>query len=460
MHDEVVVRAWTRVRRAGGLRAVVVLLVLLRAVAAGGQPGERQAQAAGPRAATTASGKPWAWGWNLGGQLGRGSHSDSPWPGAVDGLDAVVALAAGGLHSLALRADGTVWAWGGNTHGQLGTGSSRGSVVPVPVAALHDIVAIAAGPLHSLALQRGGSVWAWGANFAGELGRGDRCTDATPTACFHGAPHRVDGLGGVIAVAAGGLHSLALRANGTVWAWGSNRNGQVGLGTPCAPTDRACASTTPVQVPGLPRVVAIAGGGEHSLALTASGTVWAWGANGSGQLGRAPGTTPACSAGFCTPLPARVSGLSHIVAIAAGDDHSLALDAMGRVWAWGGNAAGQLGSGSTVPTGSPIQVGLPPVVAIAGGLRSSEALTAQGTVWTWGWNGFGQLGIGTTSTSLVPVRVRQLGRVDALAPGCEALHRLVLLVPLAATSDPASGGKPGSQALARYRRGVHGDRAA
>jgi len=259
--------------------------------------------------------------------------------------------------------------------------------------------------------------------------------------CFHGAPQRVDGLGVVVAIAGGGLHSLALRADGTVWAWGSNRNGQIGSGTSCASTDRACASTTPVQVPGLRHVVAIAGGGEHSLALTAAGTVWAWGANGSGQLGRAPSTTTACSVGVCTPVPARVEGLSRVVAIAGGDDHSLALDSTGRVWAWGGNGAGQLGIGSTAMTSSPVQVGLPSVVAIAGGLRSSEALTAQGTVWTWGWNSFGQLGTGATSASLTPLRVLHLGRVGALAPGSEALHRLVLLALPSATRRPASNGQ-------------------
>jgi YD repeat-containing protein len=315
-------------------------------------------------------------------------------------------------------------------------------MVPVPVPGLHDVVAIAAGSLHNLALQRGGSVWSWGGNFAGELGLGDRCTDATPASCFHGTPHRVEGLGDVVAIAAGGLHSLALRAGGTVWAWGSNRNGQVGNGAPCGPITRSCASTRPVQVPGLRRVVAIAAGGEHGLALTATGDVWAWGANGAGQLGRPPSATPACSAGVCTPLPVRIAGLRRIVAVAAGDDDSLALDATGRVWAWGGNAEGQLGTGGTSPTSGPVQVAVPPAVQIAGGLRSSAALTAQGTVWTWGWNSFGQLGTGTTTMSLVPVEVAGLSRVADLAMGSEALHRLVLQTLPAATSPRVSGGKP------------------
>jgi len=183
-------------------------------------------------------------------------------------------LAAGGTHSLALRADGTVWAWGWNDQGQLGDGTDTDRHTPVRVRGLTDVVAVAAGRAHSLALRADGTVWAWGSNEDGELGDGTDTDRHTPV--------KVPGLSDVVAVAARDWHSLALRADGTVWAWGNNRFGQLGDGTD---TDRH----TPVKVPGLTDVVAVAAGEYHSLALRADGTVWAWGRNGYGQLG--DGTT-------------------------------------------------------------------------------------------------------------------------------------------------------------------------
>ena len=125
------------------------------------------------------------------------------------------------------------------------------------------MVAIAGGDSHSLALKSDGTVWAWGYNGCGQLGDGSTTNRLTPV--------QVSGLTGVVAIAGGGSHSLALKSDGTVWAWGCNDYGQLGDGTT---TNRL----TPVQVSGLTGVVAIAGGGAHSLALKSDGTVWAWGA--------------------------------------------------------------------------------------------------------------------------------------------------------------------------------------
>ena len=148
---------------------------------------------------------------------------------------------------------------------------------------------------------------------------------------------QVSGLTGVIALAAGSWHNLALKSDGTVWAWGDNGSGQLGDGST---TDRS----TPVQVSG--RVIAIAAGSYHSLALKSDGAIWAWGSNGSGQLG--DGSTSYYNS---TPVP--VSGLSGVIALAAGSSHTLALKSDGTVWAWGSNYDGQLGDGSTRLTARP-----------------------------------------------------------------------------------------------------------
>jgi len=134
-------------------------------------------------------------------------------------------LAGGWYHSLAAKSDGTVWTTGYNAYGQLGNGTSGANTTTMaPIAGVANVMAVAGGAYHSLALKADRTVWAWGFNNEGELGTGN--TNAATT------PVPVPGLSDVVAIAAGTGHSLALRADGTVWAWGSNSNGQVGTASP------------------------------------------------------------------------------------------------------------------------------------------------------------------------------------------------------------------------------------
>jgi len=214
-------------------------------------------------------------------------------------------------------------------------GSYKGTI-EITVTEGGDWVQIAGGGHHSLALRNDGTVWAWGRNNYGQLGDGTTTERHTPV--------QVANLTGVQAIAGGFSHSLALRSDGTVWAWGRNSKGQLGDGTT---TNR----TTPVQVLNLTGVQAIAGGFFHSLALKSDGTVWAWGYNHFGQLG--DGTTANRT------IPVQVADLTGVQAIAAGSDHSLALRNDGTVWAWGWNYLGQLGDGTTANRSIPVQVQLP-----------------------------------------------------------------------------------------------------
>jgi hypothetical protein len=308
-------------------------------------------------------------------------------------------------------------AWGYNASGQLGNASTTISRVPVPVQGLTGVIAIAAGGEHNLALLGNGTVMAWGNNREGQLGTGSTTASHVPVA--------VPGLTGVTAIAAGKQHSLALLGNGTVMAWGANAEGQLGSGS------KALKSTVPVAVKALSGVTAISAGGEHSLALLAGGTVMSWGANESLQLGT-QGTLKKVGGGEPeeepeyeeiqvenSNVPVPVQKLTGVTAVAAGRVHSLALLGDGTVMAWGDNGLDQLGNGTSGgTTAMPSAVsGLGGVSAISAGGAHSLALLAGGTVTAWGYNPDGQLGNGANVNSPVPVAIKGLGGVVGVAGG-------------------------------------------
>jgi alpha-tubulin suppressor-like RCC1 family protein len=318
-------------------------------------------------------------------------------------------VSAGGLNSVALKNDGTLRAWGFDGGGQLGRGTSLGSSTALKVTGLPKIVTLSVGQSHVLAIAADGSLWAWGSDFAGELGNGSTGTSSA-------VPAQVNGITNVIAVSAGNFFSIAIKSDGTVWAWGHNDAGQLGDGT-------LITKTAPTQIPGFTGAIAVAAGPDHTVVLRNDGTVWAWGNNTHGQLG--DGTTTSRSS------PAQVPGLSGIVGIAAGQGfqssccfgglgHSLALGSDGRVWAWGYNDRGQLGDGTTIARLAPVPVvGLSGVVSIAAGGDSTNfslALKSDGTVWGWGDNGNGDLGTDVQSV-LLAIQIAGLTNVTAIAAG-------------------------------------------
>lgn len=358
------------------------------------------------------AGRGWTWGDNAYGQLGDGTHNIRRTPTRPQALAGVIGIAGGDTHSLALKHDGSVWAWGRNNYGQLGDGTTTYRDTRVMVAAA-GVISIASALDHNLALKHDGSVWAWGYNGHGQLGDGTTTSRSTPVLALN--------LKKMMSVAAGGGHSLALgtllslgtgtpqtRRTGIVWAWGDNWAGQLGDGT-------TTSRSKPGQVtPALTGVIAIAAGANHSLALKLDGTVWAWGVNAHGQLGN--GTTNPSPG---PSRPGRVGLGGSVIAIAAGMDHSLALRQDGTVWAWGVNIAGELGDGTTIERNTPVQVhNLTGVVAISAASNGqSLALKRDGTVWAWGANHSGQLGDGTQTTRHTPVRVNGIDKIVAIAAG-------------------------------------------
>lgn len=229
----------------------------------------------------------WAWGSGVAGRLGTGSTPDHiSVPVQVPGLTGVVAIDSGWATGYALRGDGTVWAWGFNGSGALGNGSTADfSAVPVQVSGLTGITAIAGRDNGGYALAGDGTVWAWGDNGAGQLGNDQLCDPAPSVSCMSRVPVRVSGLTGVTGIAGGVNNGYAVRNDGTAWAWGSNYEGALGNGVRCDPTAETCESRVPVQVSNLSDVTQVAGFDFGGYALRADGSVWGWGSNQWGAIG-------------------------------------------------------------------------------------------------------------------------------------------------------------------------------
>ncbi|MBN2542532.1 T9SS type A sorting domain-containing protein [bacterium] len=333
-----------------------------------------------------------------------------------------ISISAGAGHSLALMDDNTVWAWGFNSDGQLGNGATADTSLPVQVLGeggvgyLHDIIAISAGYLYSLALKNDGTVYAWGENSYGQLGDSGFAISAVPVQVKDSSGTGL--LSGIDSISAGAVHCMALASDSTIWVWGSNREGCLGIGSSDLnphPFPVKVKDSTGTDI--LRNIMCVSAGSGYSTALSFDQKFWSWGANGDGQLGN--DTT------LSESLPIRVMGLDgvgfleNIISISAGPvgvfiiyGHSLALDADGHAWAWGRNFNGELGDGSPNPSYTPLQVLgvggvgiLSDIKDVATGMEHSLALDLDGYVYAWGDNYYGTLGDGSNIDRYWPDRV-------------------------------------------------------
>jgi alpha-tubulin suppressor-like RCC1 family protein len=270
--------------------------------------------------------------------------------------------------------------------------------LPVIAFGAADVVSIWGGARGTVVRKSDGTVWTWGANFGGKLGVGLASSNLVrllvPTEV-----HDVGNAGflnSVTAIMGGEVHNVALKADGTVWSWGNNIFGQVGNGT----TNDASA---PVQTSGLSSVIALGGRGYHTLAIEADGSVWGWGWNNAGELG--DGTTNR------TLVPVRVVGLTNPAVVSAGYKFSIALMTNGTVFQWG--------HGRVIATNfNPVQVpGLSNIIAISAGWDHALALRSDHTVWTWGQNNYGEIGDGGAVNRTNPVQVTTLSNIVTVSGG-------------------------------------------
>ena len=240
-----------------------------------------------------------------------------------------MAISTSGASSFAIQSDNSLWAWGSNNHGQLGDSTTTNRQYPVRI--LEDVIVVSAGVIHTMAIKTDGSLWTWGSNEFGNLGDGT----VTIYGDFHwdAQYNRFDReiiednnqrtpikiMEDVVAVSVGWSHALAIRTDGSLWAWGSNSFGA--LGGDGITTD----THYPIRI--MEDVTAVSAGWTHTMAIRTDGSLWAWGNNEFGQLGNG------IIAPVSNPTPVRI--MENVIAVSADKWHTMAIMSDGSLWAWG-----------------------------------------------------------------------------------------------------------------------------
>lgn len=318
----------------------------------------------------------YAWGRNDHGQLGDGSLLQRNSPVLIGSGFASASAGRGGQHTVAIKTDGALYAWGGNGHGQVGDGSTTDRNLPVLIGA--GFASAAAGDSHTIAIETNGSLYAWGANAWGQLGdgtRGTRTDRLTPVLVGSG----------FASASACAVHTLAVKIDGSLYAWGFNSAGALGDSTPAI-------RIAPVFVGS--GYASVSTGASHTLAIKLDGSLHAWGLNDRGARG------DGSESSWGTPT---LVG-SDVVFVAAGDRQAFAVKTDSSLYAWGDNVYGALGDGTTTERHSPVLIGSG-FASVDGGVDETVALQTDGSLYAWGLNGSGQLGDGSLLRRNTPVLV-------------------------------------------------------
>lgn len=343
--------------------------------------------------AIKSNGTLWAWGDNTWGQCGfetaAGQYKSSPV--FVGAGWQTVDVSLGGAWALGIKTDGTLWAWGNNLAGALGTANLTSTSSPVLVSgpAGASWSAISAGTSHALAITTLGRLYAWGEGLAGRLGDLSAVTKSSPVLVSGPASTSWS------AVSAGGAHSMAQTATNSLYTWGTGTSGQLGNNS------TLLNISSPIAVFGL--VNSLAAGDTHSLIISSTGVPYATGSASVGQLGT---LSVSQRSGFTIVSgPAATSWVS----ISAGLSHSAGITSTGRLYAWGLNTSGQVGVNSLTSVSSPVLVSGPATTSwsfVRIKNQTSMAITTQGVLYAWGNNIFGALGVGTLGVYSSPVAVQ------------------------------------------------------
>lgn len=339
-------------------------------------------------AASTWTGLPqlYSWGYNLYGQLGLGNTTNYSSPKQV-GSSTWLAVGGSAYSTAAINSSGALFTWGRNNYGQLGLGNITNYSSPKQVGTLTNWASISSSPVfyHFLAVKTDGTLWAWGRGDYGQLGRSSLSAYSSPV--------QVGALTNWLKVATGGYSSFAIKTDGTLWSWGWNAFGQLGLGN-------TTNYSSPKQIGSGTNWYYVNTSLYGVIATKTDGTIWSWGFNSQGQLGLGDITNRSS--------PVQIGALTNWLNTAGVYATSYAIKTDGTLWAWGYGAYGQLGNGSTANTSSPIQVGaLTNWLSVASGYAySGLAVKTDGTLWFWGFGGNGENGFGNLNSYSSP---KQLG---------------------------------------------------
>lgn len=288
-----------------------------------------------------------------------------------------VCIAAGWNHNMAIRSNGTLWTWGYNDRGQLGNGTFISNNIDSPVQVGFDSnwKYISAGIEFSLAIKNDGTLWAWGGNNTGQLGNNSYTAQTSPIQI--GTDHDWD------TIAAGSEYSLGIKTNGTLWGWGA---------------DYILFSSVPAQIDTSTNWQSISAGYNNSLVIKKDGTLWGWGYD-AGTLGLG-------SDSLYRLKITRIGNDSNWKSASAGVFHCLALQTNNTLWACGDNTKGALGDSSNLSKSYLTQIGTDSNwQSICAGSQYSHAIKTDGTLWGWGYNRDGQLGDGSYVDKYFPVQI-------------------------------------------------------
>jgi alpha-tubulin suppressor-like RCC1 family protein len=343
------------------------------------------------------------WGYNGQGQLGDNTTVNKSSPVMVSGVptnasvsspvqigfSSWTAVSAGRSHTAAIRSDGLLFTWGRNNRGQLGdtTVTSRSSPVQIGSSSW---TAVSAGSYHTAAIRSGGTLFVWGWGAYGRIGDSGNSTRYSPVQI---------GNSSWTVVSAGDQHTLAIRSGGTLFAWGRYRYGRLGVqgsgyGNRYSPVQVGAAAGF-----GSTSWVAVSAGYQHTLAIRSGGTLFTWGRNNRGQLGLG-------FFGSTRYSPVQIGSSSWTAVAASAYAHSAAIRSDGYLFTWGINYGGQLGDGTTTTKTSPVQIGSSSWTAISANSRyNTSAIRSDGKLFTWGNNAYGQLGDNTTTGKSSPVQI-------------------------------------------------------
>ncbi len=241
---------------------------------------------------------------------------------------------------------------------------------------------ISTGSTYTVAIKTDGTLWAWGDNFTWHF-YGVTTSKNTPT--------QIGTANDWKSISVGNEHTIAIKTNGTLWAWGNNGKGQLGDGT-------TTYTFTPNQIGTATNWKSTSAGNLHTIAIKTDGTLWAWGDNYYGQLGDGTNTDK--------NTPTQIGTANNWQSISAGYEYTIAIKTDGTLWAWGNNGNGQLGDGTNTDKNTPTQIGSSNNwQSISAGFFHTIAIKTDGTLWAWGYNWYGQLGDGTTTTKYTPTQI-------------------------------------------------------